>query len=43
MFSGKVIRLGEELGVDTPVNRVLYHGIKVLEYKKELKRNTEKG
>ena len=43
MFSGKVIRLGEELGVDTPVNRVLYHGIKVLEYKNELKRNTEKG
>lgn len=43
MFSGKVIRLGEELGVDTPVNRVLYHGIKVLEYKNEMKRNTEKG
>ncbi len=31
MFSGTVIRLGEELGVDTPVNRVLYYGIKVLE------------
>ncbi len=33
MFSGTVIRLGEELSVDTPVNRVLYHGIKVLEEK----------
>jgi 2-dehydropantoate 2-reductase len=31
MFSGTVLRLGEELGIDTPVNRVLYHGIKVLE------------
>lgn len=35
MFSGTVIRLGEKLGVDTPVNRVLYHGIKVLEAKLE--------
>ena len=33
MFSGKVIRIGEELGIDMPVNRVLYHGIKVLEEK----------
>lgn len=33
MFSGTVIRLGGELGVETPVNRVLYHGIKVLEEK----------
>lgn len=33
MFSGKVVRMGEELGIDTPVNRVLYHGIKVLEEK----------
>jgi len=31
MFSGTVIRLGEELGIDVPVNRVLYNGIKVLE------------
>ncbi|MCD8069175.1 MAG: ketopantoate reductase family protein [Lachnospiraceae bacterium] len=31
MFSGTVIRLGEELGVETPVNRVLYHGIRVKE------------
>jgi ketopantoate reductase len=35
MFSGTVIRLGEKLGVDTPVNRILYHGIKVLEAKIE--------
>ncbi len=35
MFSGTVIRLGEELGVDTPVNRVLYHGIKVHESENE--------
>lgn len=33
MFAGTVIRLGEKLGVDTPINRVLYHGIKVLEEK----------
>ena len=37
MFSGTVLRLGEKLGVDTPVNRVLYHGIKVLEAKNEEK------
>ncbi|MCD7807398.1 MAG: ketopantoate reductase family protein [Lachnospiraceae bacterium] len=35
MFSGTVIRLGEELGVDTPVNRVLYHGIRVKETENE--------
>ncbi len=35
MFSGTVIRLGEELGIDTPVNRVLYHGIKVRESENE--------
>ncbi|MCD8325670.1 MAG: ketopantoate reductase family protein [Lachnospiraceae bacterium] len=35
MFSGTVIRLGEELGIDTPVNRVLYHGIKVKEAENE--------
>ena len=37
MFSGTVVRLGEELGVDTPVNRMLYHGIRTLEYKNEQK------
>ncbi|MCD7752586.1 MAG: ketopantoate reductase family protein [Lachnospiraceae bacterium] len=35
MFSGTVIRLGEELGIETPVNRVLYHGIKVHEAENE--------
>ena len=33
MFSGTVVRMGEELGIDTPVNRVLYHGIRALEEK----------
>jgi 2-dehydropantoate 2-reductase len=33
MFSGTVIRLGRELGIATPVNQVLYSGIKVLEEK----------
>lgn len=37
LFSGTVIRLGEELGVDTPVNRVLYNGVKVLEAKTDTK------
>lgn len=33
MFAGKVVRLGEELGIDTPLCRMFYHGIKVLEEK----------
>lgn len=33
MFSGAVVRLGRELGIETPVNQILYHGIKVLEEK----------
>jgi 2-dehydropantoate 2-reductase len=33
MFAGKVIRLGEELGVKTPMNWLFYHGIKVCEEK----------
>ncbi len=33
MFAGKVIRLGEELGVSTPLNWMFYHGIKVYEEK----------
>lgn len=37
MFSGTVVRLGEELGVETPVNRVLYNGIKALEMKNTLR------
>lgn len=35
MFAGKVVRLGEELGVETPFNRLFYHAIKVLEEKNE--------
>ncbi len=35
MFSGTVIRLGEQLGIDTPVNRVLYHGIRAHESENE--------
>lgn len=30
-FSGKVVRLGKELGVPTPVNEVYYHAVKALE------------
>lgn len=33
MFAGRVIQLGKELGVPTPVNEILYHGIKTLEEK----------
>jgi 2-dehydropantoate 2-reductase len=35
MFAGKVVRLGEELGVETPLNRLFYHAIKVYEEKNE--------
>jgi 2-dehydropantoate 2-reductase len=33
MFAGEVLRLGQELGIETPVNWMYYHGIKVLEEK----------
>ncbi len=33
MFAGKVVKLGEELGIETPLNWLFYHGIKVLEEK----------
>ncbi|MDY3917809.1 MAG: 2-dehydropantoate 2-reductase [Candidatus Limivivens sp.] len=33
MFSGKVVRLGQELGIPTPVNEVYYHAVKALEEK----------
>lgn len=36
MFAGKVMRLGEELGIDTPVNWMYYHGIRLLEEKNSL-------
>jgi 2-dehydropantoate 2-reductase len=35
MFSGKVLELGEKLGVETPVNWMFYHGIQVLEEKNQ--------
>lgn len=31
MFSGTVVRMGKELGIPTPVNEVLYHGICAIE------------
>ncbi len=33
MFAGKVLRLGEDLGIETPINRLFYHAIKVYEEK----------
>jgi 2-dehydropantoate 2-reductase len=33
MFAGKVVALGEQLGVETPVNWMFYHAIRVLEEK----------
>lgn len=33
MFSGMVCRLGREMDIPTPVNEVLYHGIRALENK----------
>ncbi|MDF2613966.1 MAG: 2-dehydropantoate 2-reductase [Clostridia bacterium] len=33
MFAGKVVKLGEELGVETPLNWMFYHCIKVYEEK----------
>ena len=35
MFSGKVVQLGKELGIETPLNWLVYHGIRVLEEKNE--------
>jgi len=31
MFAGKILRLGQALGVSTPINWMLYHGIKIKE------------
>jgi 2-dehydropantoate 2-reductase len=42
MFAGKVVRLGEELGIETPLNWMFYHGIKVLEEKNAAKFQNEK-
>lgn len=33
MFAGEVVRLGQELGIETPVNWMFCHGIKALEEK----------
>jgi len=33
MFSGSLVRMGEELGIDTPINFMFYHGIHVLQEK----------
>lgn len=33
MFAGRIIELGKELGVPTPINEVFYHGIRTLEEK----------
>lgn len=33
MFAGTVCRLGREMGIPTPVNEVLFHGIRALENK----------
>lgn len=33
MFAGRMIALGNELGIPTPINEVFYHGIKTLEEK----------
>ncbi len=33
MFAGRVVELGKELGIETPLNWMFYHGIRVLEEK----------
>lgn len=35
MFAGKVVKLGLELGIETPINWMFYHGIKICEEKKK--------
>lgn len=43
MFAGKVVALGRELNIPTPLNWMFYHGIKVLEEKNEGKLDVGKG
>ena len=31
MFAGTVVRLGKELGVETPICEMFYHGIRLIE------------
>lgn len=33
MFAGKMVELGQKLGIDTPINWMFYHGIKIIEEK----------
>lgn len=33
MFAGRIVELGKELGVPTPVNELFYYGIRTLEEK----------
>jgi 2-dehydropantoate 2-reductase len=33
MFAGKILKLGKELGIATPINWILYHGVKIKEEK----------
>ena len=35
MFSGAMMRMGKELGIDTPYNEYTYHIIKALEEKND--------
>lgn len=35
MFAGKVVKLGQELGVETPLSWMFYHSVRVLEQKNE--------
>ena len=37
MFAGKILKLGKELGIATPINWMLYHGIKIKEESNENK------
>lgn len=33
MFAGRIVTLGKELGIPTPINEIFYHGIRTLEEK----------
>lgn len=33
MFAGQVLKMGQELGISTPISFVYYHGVKILEEK----------
>lgn len=42
-FGGAVLRMGEELGIPTPITAVMYHSIKTLEEKNDGEFDIEKG